>query len=622
MKNANALLFFVVCAIFIVACGDDSGTQAGGIKDKSIHGVCQKGPFVVGSSVKLYELDTKTLGQTGKNFTGKIISDKGEFTMGDINLESPYVLLEASGYFRNEVGGEKSNGVITLNAVTDLSNREMINVNLLTHLEYERVLKLIEKGIGVSAAKIQAEKELFEAFGIQGKFLNSENLSIFGDSEGSAALFAVSILLLGNLNEAEFMERLTLFAMDFSENGNWNDEKTKAEIADWAMRTDLSNSLETIRNNVSSWNLGIVPLFENHVRNFWYMNYGLGLCSLEKEGFVVADTNRNSVNYGTQERFVCKSGKWVQASDFEKDTYGWNETSDGLVKKGNVSELYYKYDAKQKKWFETDENEVRLMSGCTESRIGEIAKDAESEEYYCSAGGWVGLNEWNWDVPKSVRFNPETSYDSLVDKRDGKIYKTVKIGSQIWMAENLRYAGVGYCDVGDEERCEIVGHNYDWLDAIDSIALANDSLNPETCDYSKSCLLPQTVRGVCPEGWHLPDSTDWAILFEIAGGSSVAGMTLKSARGGWLNNGTDLFGFSVIPVDNSWHEFDFKSGSYAEFWVAGNSVTCEILGKAPNDSGCSNWSGGLVVGFYQENEVRFGYDNKDVGYSVRCLKDD
>ena len=546
MKNAWALLFFVAYTIFIVGCGDDSGTSAGGIKDKSIHGVCQKGPFVVGSSVKLYELDAKTLGQTGKNFIGKIISDKGEFSVENIDLKSSYALIEATGYFFNEVRGGKSNSTITLNAVTDLSNREYVNVNLLTHLEFERVLKLIEEGFSVSAAKIQAEKEVLETFDIQDEFLNFEDLNIFGNSERNAALLAISVLMLGDLSEAEFTERLTLFGMNFSENGDWNDEKIKANIADWAMQADLSNNLETIRNNVASLNLGIVPLFENYVRNFWYMNYGLGLCSSEKEGVIAADTNQNSINYGSQERFVCKSGKWIQASDFEKDTYGWSETGDGLVKKGNVSKSYYKYDAEQKKWFDADEIEIRLMSGCTENRIGEIVEDAESGEYYCSGKGWVGLNKWNWSVPKNVRFNPEISYDSLVDKRDGKIYKTVKIGSQIWMAENLRYAGAGYCDVGDEERCEIVGRNYDWLDAIDSIALANDSLNPVICGYSKSCLLPQTVRGVCPEDWHLPDSTDWAILFEFAGGSSVAGKALKSARGGWLNNGSDLFGFSVM----------------------------------------------------------------------------
>ena len=109
------------------------------IKNKSITGVSQKGPFVTGSAVKVYELDGKTYAQTGKSFTGKISSDDGKFSVSSVTLASQYALLEADGYFRNEVTGEKSIGKLTLNALTDLSDRKSVNINLLTHLEYERV---------------------------------------------------------------------------------------------------------------------------------------------------------------------------------------------------------------------------------------------------------------------------------------------------------------------------------------------------------------------------------------------------------------------------------------------------------------------------------------------------
>ena len=73
------------------------------IKNKSISGVSQKGPFVTGSAVKLYELDGKTYAQTGKSFTGKIASDDGKFSVSSVTLASQYAVLEANGYFRNEV---------------------------------------------------------------------------------------------------------------------------------------------------------------------------------------------------------------------------------------------------------------------------------------------------------------------------------------------------------------------------------------------------------------------------------------------------------------------------------------------------------------------------------------
>ena len=142
-------------ATMFVACGDDGSsatseqTPVVSIEKKSISGISQKGPFVEGSSVKLYELRSKDYALTGKNFTGKINSNDGKFSLSSVTLSSQYALLEANGYFRNEVTGKKSRGTITLNALTDLSDREKVNVNLLTHLEYERALYLIGTGLSV-----------------------------------------------------------------------------------------------------------------------------------------------------------------------------------------------------------------------------------------------------------------------------------------------------------------------------------------------------------------------------------------------------------------------------------------------------------------------------------------
>ena len=121
----------------LAACGDDSSTSGPDVvevKNKTISGVSQKGPFVTGSSVKLYELDGRTYVQTGNVFPGKISSDDGKFSVPKVTLSSQYALLEASGYFRNELTGDRSEGPITLNALTDLSDREKVNINLLTHL--------------------------------------------------------------------------------------------------------------------------------------------------------------------------------------------------------------------------------------------------------------------------------------------------------------------------------------------------------------------------------------------------------------------------------------------------------------------------------------------------------
>lgn len=255
-------------AIIFSACGGDKSQEIVSVEEpvnnKTITGVSQKGPFINGSSVTVQELDETTLAQTGKTFKGKITNDRGEFTVSNVTLASRYALLEANGFYRNEVTGKKSVAPILLNAIVDLSYRDQVNINLLTHLEYERVLYLVNTGVNVKAAKKQAESEIFKAFGIVGEFENSEDLNILATGDGNAALLAISILLQGNLSEAELSERLANFARDIEEDGEWNDVSTKMKIADWASHQHI----EQVQLNIESWNLGPVPEFEKFVKKF------------------------------------------------------------------------------------------------------------------------------------------------------------------------------------------------------------------------------------------------------------------------------------------------------------------------------------------------------------------
>ena len=143
----KGLFKIAAVAMLLTACaGDDVAGGASGdagvvaVKDWEVAGVSQKGPFVTGSVVTVQELDGITLKQTGKSFKGSIKSDKGDFAIKDINLESQYAILEANGYYRDEISGKKSSGTVTLRAFTDLSNRKTVNINLLTHLESFRRL--------------------------------------------------------------------------------------------------------------------------------------------------------------------------------------------------------------------------------------------------------------------------------------------------------------------------------------------------------------------------------------------------------------------------------------------------------------------------------------------------
>ncbi|GBU20134.1 hypothetical protein R80B4_00008 [Fibrobacteres bacterium R8-0-B4] len=132
-------------------------------------------------------------------------------------------------------------------------------------------------------------------------------------------------------------------------------------------------------------------------------------------------------------------------------------------------------------------------------------------------------------------------YGTLTDQRDGREYKTVKIGKQVWMAQNLNYPADGSrCEAEVESECGAYGRMYDW----------------------------KTALAVCPNGWHLPTRAEWGELTMLAGDQEIrgfngtAGKKLKSTSG-WGDkerfNGTDAYGFSAIPC---------ARGDYAKWWTA------------------------------------------------------
>jgi len=282
--------------------GGGNGNSGGAVSKAKIGGVSQKGPFIEGATVTLYELNDGLV-QTGKSFEDRILDSKGSFEIRSVELASPYATLKASGNYRNEVTGRSSDR-ITLFAISDIREKDNVNINILTHLEYDRVFDLTEKGKSLKDAKNQAQSEILEVFDISGEFGNSEDMSIFGTSEGDAALLAISILLQGNLEESEFSSRLINFSQAIKTgNGVRNNEAVRTAMADWASEADL----EGIRDNIFGWRLSSsVPPFEKYIRNFVSLNYGLGPCDASNEGVLKNNNNEASRN----KNVVCRGGIW------------------------------------------------------------------------------------------------------------------------------------------------------------------------------------------------------------------------------------------------------------------------------------------------------------------------
>ena len=199
---------------------------------------------------------------------------------------------------------------------------------------------------------------------------------------------------------------------------------------------------------------------------------------------------------------------------------------------------------------------------------------------------------------------------TVTDERDGQTYKTVKIGSQTWMAENLNFATDGsVCYNDSAEYCAKYGRLYQWSDAMDSVGRWGNV--GKGCGSYGTCEPKGLVRGVCPEGWHLPKTKEWEILFAAAGGKYSAGVKLRSTSG-WKNdrNGTDDYSFTAVPAGGMgiWAKETFvNGGNYAFFWSS-------------TEEG-SFYAYYMYLKFSSEEAAFNTYYSKDFWLSVRCLKD-
>lgn len=599
----------------------------------SVTGVAQKGPFKFGSPLNLYELKND-LNPSGRVYKDEINSNKGDFVIPKVSLAYPYAKLEVRGLYRNEVTGEWSKDSMTLRALTDFSDkrtetnsndRVQVNINLLTHLEYDRALYLVQnKGYSVFTAKKQAAQEIMTAFEFATAVTYSENFAIFqndgvgsGTIAGNGTLLAISALVMGNRSDAEIQSVVDKFREDIKMDGEWNDLQMKANMADWAYDFKYSN----IRASVKSWNILDIPDYETYLDVYWNNVYGLGGCSEIRKDVVAPNGNKLSKNYNKY--FTCNSTKWVAATTFQKDTYGWSNGKNGEFKKGNVTDSIYVYNGS--KW-EFTERETAIGL-CQKSNAGVISK-FNDVYYICRDNAWTtatileydtyGLTgvegdvkagvvnkdkyyvydngAWHAYVPLSSSSLAKLSSSSvpegyvdpstvvtgnMTDSRDNQTYKTIQIGTQIWMAQNLNYKSANsYCYKDSAKYCTMYGRLYTWV-------VANTA---------------------CPSGWHLPTKAEFKRLFTAVGGQSTAGKILKSTTG-WISsgNGTDDYSFSALPAGNRLNNGNYYDEGYGTYFWSSTNYNSDLAYY-------------MYLNYYDDDANLLNYD-KYLGFSVRCLKD-
>jgi len=224
----------------------------------------------------------------------------------------------------------------------------------------------------------------------------------------------------------------------------------------------------------------------------------------------------------------------------------------------------------------------------------------------------------------------------------GETYKTVRIGEQIWMAENINYAANGSKCYGEgaqtydrktenyitlspseiQAYCAKYGRLYNWATAM--------ALTPSCNSRACSGLIGSPHRGICPQGWHIPSNEDWDKLLRYIDGytgtkspynSGTAGQELKAANS-WnscdsVGSGgsyacEDAFGFSALPsgAGSGYGGPYFGSGEDSYWW------------SASEDSDNSNRAYDRMI-YADGEDIGYYNDTKEGSLlSVRCLQDE
>lgn len=194
-------------------------------------------------------------------------------------------------------------------------------------------------------------------------------------------------------------------------------------------------------------------------------------------------------------------------------------------------------------------------------------------------------------------YNPEPTSGTFTDSRDSHVYKWVKIGTQIWMAENLAFNTYGGCWAynNDEGNVATYGRLYDWPTSMNGA--------------SSSSTNPSGVKGVCPTGWHLPSSVEWNILFVYLGYDEVGCKLKESGTAHWYDPNscaTNESGFTALP------------GGAHSLW--GFDADIEFIGywwsSTAGDIGPWMYSLG-----FNRPVIYGGEGNNGYGLSIRCVKD-
>lgn len=430
----------------------------------SLSGFAGVGPLYKGATVSVTGIDPKSFAAMGTAVQGSVSTDKGDFAVTG-SVGSPYVTVSAAGSYYNYILDEKY-GPVTLQAVSNVTGRTSLNVNVLTHVEAARVKQLVSvDGMTFNDAKIKAEKEIRLAFGLPSDSTLFEDISVTTEGQAGANLMAVTSALMGENDGAVFSTFLNYITEDIAADGTWDDETTKAKFGDDAFALPVGPTVLSLKSYMGK----TVSYFENEMAGFWGVQYGLGFCT--EEGKVSTCSNTSSVNAG--KAFMCTEGVWGVASEEILNALALipilgqcSSANEGVMK---PNEGTY-YTCRKNFWVKSSADDIannliaNTAGACDDTKYGKLQVH-ESQNYVCVPPMWTkathkpvdyskgnamnkilgkGINFGNsWDAPGSDDggwSNPINDGDFAVVKNAG--FNSVRIPVRWYTGVDSKLTGV------------------------------------------------------------------------------------------------------------------------------------------------------------------------------------
>lgn len=494
------------------------------------------------------ELDSGTFEKTTRVHKGDV-DENCKFNTEDLNLESPYVLVEmysGENPYRDTISG-----------VFDVSESRKIVIDNITDLVCSRAINLAKNGVEFKNAKAQALQEAMSEFNILNYPKNYEQLDPTDRTNERFMIDYVAYRIMTESDAFLHPDKIKRVHDNFAEYGRINDiVKDSSKNVTWD-KTFAENVLQyryslysDVYNYYFPWNLSrdwnLAENIDAYFMNYLAIPFGLGAC------------NENA------------QGKYYKVDSIVS---AYHINPDGL----------FQFVERDERFEDDDERSVMPY-----------------EYLVCDSGMWTikGMT----DV--------EYTLGSMKDERDGHTYKTTTFvlngKRQTWMTENLNFDESALNLVEStsgkkslqkswcyQDDCDTYGRVYDWnvatrRDSVmsrESMVCEFDEDEPwddemdslDYCSYEKK---ERIVQGICPDGWRLPSLDEWNALkekFELAGLENSSWLEMLVKQGLYNESwrlrerfGADLIGFDVLPLGENGVRYpaiteNFDNGDVFEF---------------------------------------------------------